>query len=110
MKSSAFLLTLRDFAQDRLAVAPAEAGIDDQRRARADDDADVGDQGDVAVGNDVGVPASLTVGVLFDERVGRGAALSGRARRHQQARYDDRRKPSGENRHPSSCDPQCVSP
>ena len=55
MKISVFLLTFADFAQHGLAVAPPEPGIDHQRGAGADDDADVRHEADVAVGDDVGV-------------------------------------------------------
>ena len=80
MKSSVFLLTLRDLAQDRFPVPSSEPGIDHQRRARADDDADVRDERDVAVRNDVGVLGQLDGRVLLDERVGRRTALSQEAR------------------------------
>ena len=76
---------LRDFAQHRFAVAPAEPGIDHQGRPRSDDDADVRDEADVAVGNDVGVRRDLDCHVLADKRIRRRTALlRGRWRRGQE--------------------------
>ena len=74
----AVLADLGDLAQHRFAVAPPEAGIDDQRRAVADDDADVRDEADVAVGNDVGVLGQLDGGILPHERIGHWGGLRGR--------------------------------
>ena len=62
---------LAHLAHDHLAVLRAEAGVDDQRCARADDDADVRDQSHVAVGDDEGVGGHLRGDALPDERPGR---------------------------------------
>ena len=55
------LAHLLHLADNRLATARSHAGIDDQRRLAADDDADVRDATDVEVGNGPDVIGELTV-------------------------------------------------
>ena len=57
-----------DFTQDRLGVAGAEASVDDENGALADDDADVGDHRNMVIGNDPDVLADLDGGVLAHQR------------------------------------------
>ena len=75
------LAHLRRLAQDGLHVARAEAGVDDQRRPAADDDAGVRDHADVAIRNDVDVGGDLDV--AFSLTSG-GAAAAAAARQPQQ--------------------------
>lgn len=74
---------LRDLSKDGLTVARSEARVDDHRRPRADDDADVGHQADVAVRNGVHVARYLDGRVLFDQRRRRLREDARRQKRHQ---------------------------
>ena len=60
-----------------------------------------GHEADVAVGDDVGVLGQLDGGVLLDERIGRRAALGGRARCR-----DSTHATSGSKR---AEDPECMA-
>ena len=75
---------LLHLADDRLAVARAHAGVDDERRLAADDDADVRDAADVEIGNRPDVLGELDGRVLPDERRGR-RSLAGRGRAQAKA-------------------------
>ena len=95
-----FLLT---FATSLRTVSPLRRprpGIDHQRGARADDDADIGHERNVGVGNDVGVIGQLDGGVLANQRIGRRTAL----RRDEGRRRRERRPWRGGTRHQTSDD------
>ena len=68
---------LLHLADDRLAVPAAQPRVDHERRLAADDDADVGHEADVEIGDRPDMLGELHRGVLPDERRGRGS-LAGR--------------------------------
>ena len=59
---------LRHFAQHRLAVADAETGVDDERGAAADNDADIRHYRHEAVRNHPNMLGHLDRGALLDQR------------------------------------------
>ena len=77
---------LGDLAQHGLAIEPPEAGIDHQRCAGPNDDADVRDEPNVEVWNRVSMLGQLHGRPFPHQGVGHRTALSGRGRRNQHAR------------------------
>src|SRR5262245_22509674 len=64
----ATLLDLRDLAHDGFTVARTQASVHDQRALRPDDDADVGNKRDTAVGDRVDVFGDFLSHAFLDER------------------------------------------
>ncbi len=94
---------LGDLAQNRLRVSWTEARVDNHGRAPADDDADIGDERNAVVRNDVDVVRDLDGRVFLDHgqrrlrRQLRRHAYAGRQRRREHADANHFRK--GDRRH-----------
>jgi len=71
----------------RLAVSRTQTGVDDQRRSRADDDADIGDETDVEIRDHVHVVGHLADRGFADQRIG------GRGLRRREGKRQDRTRP-----------------
>src|SRR5687768_6108482 len=74
----AALSHLRDLAHDGFTVSCAEPGVHDQRAFASDDDGDVWDKWDAAVGNRVDVFRDFFGDTFLDERRLQRTALRGR--------------------------------